>query len=276
MPTTTSPHSATRTRPRSSRSGGDQPTARTHPHARPTPAASVAAAPYTRSDAVGYRVLIATRQPDAAASLAGSLAALGFTVTVTYDLARLHAQAASNDAIVVDLCTLRDSPELAQTPLRAAAQSVALIALGADSDSETSAIAAGFDDAVALPWPSTVLAARIVNAIKARASTTAAIATPRPPQPQMRVDREARIVEYGERSAHLSPTEWTIFSALVERRGATLERETLMRLVYGDGARASQRALDVRVFHLRRKLGDPLARAIQTLPGVGWRLIGIT
>jgi len=200
------------------------------------------------------------------------MAAVGFTVSVAYDLDDTEPLAPSHDAIVADVTTLGAGRWFGHALLHDPDRHPAMIALTADHPSEGRTIAGGFDDAVAQPWTVPVLATRVLNAVRARNGTPV---TTRAPTAQLTLDEAARTVAYAGTSVNLSPTEWDIFTALAEQPGNVLTRADLTRRLYGDRAVPTSRAVDVRVFHLRRKLGAPLAHAIQTLPGVGWRLVGV-
>lgn len=219
------------------------------------------------------RILLTSQDRDTVTSLAGSLAALGFTVSVAYDVDAIAPLVSSNDAIVADLTSLAEGRWLDHTLLREPQRRSALIALTEDHHSEARTIADGFDDAVAQPWSVPVIAARLLNAVRARTGTSTL--TPQPANAQLTLDEAARSVAYAGHHANLSPMEWEILAALLARPGTVLTRADLTQRLYGDGAVPTSRAVDVRVFHLRRKLGPALAQAIQTLPGVGWRLVGV-
>lgn len=264
-PNASTPSRAHRSRwPRESRSAGA--------HVAESVAGTGPVARYELATGQRCRTLLASQDRGTAASLAGSLAAVGFTVSVAYDLDSVAPLVSSNDAIVADLTSLTEDRWVDHPLLRAPQRRSALIALTEDHHSESGTIAVGFDDAVAQPWSVPVIAARLLNAVRARAGTPL---TPQPADAQLTLDEAARSVAYAGHHANLSPMEWEIFALLVAQPGTVVTRADLTRRLYGDGAVPTSRAVDVRVFHLRRKLGPVLANAIQTLPGVGWRLVGV-
>ncbi|MCD9032203.1 response regulator [Luteimonas sp. Y-2-2-4F] len=72
----------------------------------------------------------------------------------------------------------------------------------------------------------------------------------------------------------LTAGEFALLRALVERAGRVLDRERLMALTHGDAAEPFDRAIDLAISRLRRKLAQarPGADAlIQTLRGEGYR-----
>ena len=67
----------------------------------------------------------------------------------------------------------------------------------------------------------------------------------------------------------LTATEFRILAALMAAKGRVMSREQLIELTLGQGAAVTNRAMDVHIAALRRKLG-PAATAIQTIRGVGY------
>lgn len=69
----------------------------------------------------------------------------------------------------------------------------------------------------------------------------------------------------------LTLTEFKLLSALVQARGRVLSRDQLMDKAMGADVFVTDRAIDVHVTSIRRKLGDA-AGLIHTVRGVGYRL----
>lgn len=84
------------------------------------------------------------------------------------------------------------------------------------------------------------------------------------------VDMTARQVTVDGTRADLSPREYDLLFYMVRNRGVALNRETLMRKVWGEDFVGDERTLDTHVKLLRRNLG-PYAWHIVTLRGVGYR-----
>ena len=77
----------------------------------------------------------------------------------------------------------------------------------------------------------------------------------------------------GGRSIDLSKTEQRLLRALVENRGRTLTRETLLDRVWSDGGSyVDENALSVTVKRLRDKLEDVPSkpRYLKTVYGIGY------
>ncbi|MPN64141.1 Sensory transduction protein regX3 [bioreactor metagenome] len=78
---------------------------------------------------------------------------------------------------------------------------------------------------------------------------------------------------HGGRSAELSRTEQKLLRCLVENRGATLTRQTLVDRIWTDGAEyVDENALSVTVKRLRDKLEEAPAKPehIRTVYGLGY------
>lgn len=92
--------------------------------------------------------------------------------------------------------------------------------------------------------------------------------------PGLRLDSAARTVHVEGRELSLTGAEFDILRALVERAGRVVSRERLMALARGAEFGAFDRAIDVHISNIRKKLGDdPRApRWIRTVRGVGYQV----
>jgi DNA-binding response OmpR family regulator len=69
----------------------------------------------------------------------------------------------------------------------------------------------------------------------------------------------------------LTLTEFKLLTALVQARGRVLSRDQLMDKAMGTDVFVTDRAIDVHVTSIRKKLGDA-SYLIHTVRGVGYRL----
>jgi two-component system phosphate regulon response regulator PhoB len=83
-------------------------------------------------------------------------------------------------------------------------------------------------------------------------------------------DRGAFEVRLGGRKLDLTALEFKLFAALLEKRGRVLDRETLLRDVWGYRNLANSRTVDTHVRRLRGKL-RPHGDRIETVHGEGYR-----
>ena len=78
-------------------------------------------------------------------------------------------------------------------------------------------------------------------------------------------------VRLGDREVKLTVTEFALLYFLARHPGKVFRREEILRELRGDGSPTSERAVDVQVAGLRRRLGS-YGNRIETVRGVGYRL----
>jgi len=90
----------------------------------------------------------------------------------------------------------------------------------------------------------------------------------------LELDQAARRVWLAGRELDLRPKEFDLHALLMAEAGRAVARERIMAEVWDEHWFGSTKTLDMHIVALRRKLGEPAARAgrITTLRGVGYRL----
>jgi DNA-binding response OmpR family regulator len=88
----------------------------------------------------------------------------------------------------------------------------------------------------------------------------------------LRIDAASREVVLDGRSLQLRAKEFDLLSAFAQHKGTVLDRERLLRLVWGADYYGDSRTIDVHVAWLRDKLDGSKVK-IQTVWGVGYKLI---
>lgn len=135
------------------------------------------------------------------------------------------------------------------------------------------AFTAGVDHVVALPCDEAELATRVLAlAGRVRRSETA---NPVYRHRGLVMDVAAHTVRVHGRAVELTAQQFAILRALFEANGATLARDRLLaRIESLDEEPPSDRAIDLHVTRLRRRLGDDARkpRFIEAVYGVGYRL----
>jgi two-component system phosphate regulon response regulator OmpR len=141
----------------------------------------------------------------------------------------------------------------------------------AEAESRIAGLEVGADDYLAKPFEPRELALRIANILK-----RAQAAAPPPPAEQVRFGeftfhRGRGELRRDEEIIRLTDRERDMLRMLAERPGDTVSRLALA----GQGAAAGERAVDVQVNRLRRKIevdpANPLF--VQTVRGIGYRLM---
>jgi DNA-binding response OmpR family regulator len=88
----------------------------------------------------------------------------------------------------------------------------------------------------------------------------------------LRIDAASREVTLDGRVLQLRAKEFELLSAFAQYKGTVLDRERLLRMVWGTDYYGDSRTIDVHVAWLRDKLGDSNVK-IQTVWGVGYKLV---
>jgi DNA-binding response OmpR family regulator len=166
-----------------------------------------------------------------------------------------------------------DGYEVCRT-LRARRNVVPIIMLTA-LDSEADAVLgleAGGDDYVTKPFGLAELRSRI-RAVLRRSGTRAMGAEVVAAGP-IRLDRAQREVTVEGQPVRLTFSEFELLDALMAEPGRLLNRQELLRAIWGDSAYRDPRAIDVHIRHLREKLEfEPeKPKYIITVRGAGYRL----
>jgi two-component system phosphate regulon response regulator PhoB len=158
---------------------------------------------------------------------------------------------------------LKNDPETAQIPI-----------LMLTAKTEETDIIVGFsmgaDDYVTKPFSMKVLMARVAAVLRRKASLD---------QPQTMLSAGSVVIDQSKhevtvqgRGINLTPTEFKLLAAILGARGRVLSRDQLMDKAMGTDVFVTDRAIDVHITAVRKKLGD-CAWMIHTVRGVGYRLL---
>ena len=126
---------------------------------------------------------------------------------------------------------------------------------------------AGADDYLVKPYAPEELLARL-RAVERRKSGATGSAVN---VGKLRIDLTTRTVTVSGEPVELTAREWSLLSVLASRLDRIHRKEALLEAIYDFDAEATPNALEVHIHNLRRKLG---AAAIQTVRGLGYRLVG--
>ena len=146
---------------------------------------------------------------------------------------------------------------------------VMVTAKGEDTDI-VAGLSLGADDYVVKPFSPKVLVAR-VRAVLRRLEAAGR------PQPEilsigeLTISKERREVLVQGRPVGLTSREFDLLALLSRRRGWVFTRSQIIDSIQGDDRAVTDRAVDVQIVGLRRKLGDA-GKLIETVRGIGYRL----
>jgi two-component system, OmpR family, phosphate regulon response regulator PhoB len=222
-------------------------------------------------------ILVVEDESDIAALVAYHLARESYRVRTVGDGADALrvVEAERPDLVVLDLMLptvsgldvlreLRKRPELESLP-------VILLTARREEQDRIEGLQLGADDYVAKPFSPQELVLR-VGAVLRRVQQ-------QPPAEgggrllrvgPVAVDTGAAIARVAGQPLDLTPTEYRLLMALVERRGRVQSRRQLLQAVWNTSADITTRTVDMHVQRLRKKLG-PAADWVETVRGFGYR-----
>ena len=178
------------------------------------------------------------------------------------------------DAVVLDL-GLPDIDGLAVARrIRESGSAVPILILTARDaiPDRVAGLDAGGDDYLVKPFAYEELSARL------RALTRRGTAGPQRRSQVLRVgpvalDDARRLVTVGDRRVDLSQREFALLECLLRHPDQVLTRDQLLDHAWPVGVAVTPNSVDAYVSFLRRKLGDHAGDCIQTVRGVGYRMI---
>lgn len=144
---------------------------------------------------------------------------------------------------------------------------IMLSAKGEEADIVTG-LELGADDYVTKPFSPKILVARvrrILHRVTARDLEKAAVKIH-----ELTIDPARRQVLIMDKPVDLTFTEFNILYALAKRPGLVFTRYQIVDALHGDDYLVTDRAVDVQIVGLRKKLGS-CSKYIETVRGVGYR-----
>jgi DNA-binding response OmpR family regulator len=225
----------------------------------------------------GKTVLVVDDERDLADLVTLNLQRGGYDVLTSYDgadavdLARREVP----DAIVLDLMLPGiDGTEVTRrlkADERTAAIPIVMLTAKSEETDIVVGLTLGADDYITKPFSMKVLMARLATILRRSEST---------PQPEtngllragpIEIDTSKHVVRNEGEDVRLTLTEFKLLTALVLARGRVLNRNQLMDKALGTDVCVTDRAIDVHITSIRRKLGTS-SWLVHTVRGVGYRL----
>ncbi len=236
---------------------------------------SVGSPPNAVSPRTTKRILVVDDERDLTDLLAFNLQRAGYDVIPAYngsdaiDIARRDIP----DLIILDLMLPgMDGTEVTRR-LKADSKTagIPIIMLSAKSE-ETDVVVGltlGADDYVTKPFSPKILLARMATVLRRSDQPQAESGTHR--AGPLSIDTSKHDVTLNGESVRLTLTEFKLLHALVAARGRVLTRDQLMDKAMGTDVFVTDRAIDVHITAIRKKLGEA-SWLVHTVRGVGYRL----
>ncbi len=204
------------------------------------------------------------------------LSQFGYRVVTAYngEEALARAQQEHPDLVVLDIMMPRmDGYEFLKQYRQVSNTPVIFLTAKVEDEDRILGLEMGADDYLVKPFRPRELLARI-KAVLRRTAMSASPADTLAAK-DIRVDRNARSVQIGERFLDLTPSEFDLLSVLMTQPGKVFSRLDLLEFVQGTRYEGYERTIDLHIKNLRAKLDDNPRepRYIQTVYGVGYRFM---
>jgi len=213
----------------------------------------------------------------------------GYTVVCASNVkTALEKMAAQSPSVVLLDLVLPDGEGLSLIPMfRAGSAAAVIVVSGKDSTTEKIVcLEMGADDYMVKPFEMRELSARI-KAVLRRAESVPAAASPEPSTIKSAdklqlgkswyLDRtQYQLFDDKAQSADLTTGEFKLLEALVLSCNRALSREQLYELTRNGGYDAFDRAVDIQIARIRKKIGDDAKppQVIKTIRGIGYMYCG--
>jgi DNA-binding response OmpR family regulator len=225
-----------------------------------------------QEDSRSLSALVVEDDQDLAALVARYLEAAGFRVNTaaTGPSGLLAVRRDAPDLVVLDLgLPGMDGIEVCRQIRKFSDCYIIILTARAQEEDTLTGLASGADDYMTKPFSPREVAARAVALLRRPrwAASGRRIVVGR-----LEIDPAAHVARIRGSVVPLTKTEFDILAALATQLGTALDREQILRQLWGDGWFGDPRAVDVHVTHLRAKLGPRAGVAIRTVRGVGYRL----
>lgn len=149
---------------------------------------------------------------------------------------------------------------------------IMLTAKGTESDIIVG-LELGADDYISKPFSPKVLMARIKSVLRRNGFESAGETNEVVKRRGLTVNPGGRDVIYNGNKIELTYSEFEILWLMIKRPGWVFSRKQIMTAARGDDYLVTERAMDVQIVNLRKKLGEA-GKLIKTVRGVGYKFDG--
>ena len=215
------------------------------------------------------RLLLAEDDAMIGAAVRDRLRSQGFAVDWVRDgrAADMALAAEAYDLLLLDLGLPGREGLAVLKGLRARGSTLPVVILTARDavDDRVAGLDAGADDYVVKPFDLKELEARLRAVLRRQAGHASSVIE----HGRLSLDLVAHELRQDGVLVPLSPREFALLHALLERPGRVLSRTQLEERLYGWGEEVGSNVVEVHIHSLRRKLGTELIRNVR---GVGYRV----
>lgn len=220
-------------------------------------------------------VLVVDDEPDVVDLVRYHLHRAGFDVLIASNGPSGLSTATESmpDAIILDIMLPQMTGIEVCKALRSSTQTstipILMLTAKAELSERIAGLELGIDDYITKPFSPRELVLRVQNVLRRLHSVqSSSVVT----VDEFCVDKGNFEISLSGRRLELTTTEFKLLALLVDRRGRTLSRETLLQDVWGYENVIDTRTVDTHVRRLREKLG-PAANRIVTVRGEGYRFL---
>ena len=202
------------------------------------------------------------------------LTAEGYRVETAYDgqEALDKARAAHPDLVILDLMMPKlDGWEVCRRLRQESDTPIIILTAKGDDVDKILGLELGADDYVTKPFNPRELVARVKAVL--RRYTLGEKVTRRILAGDIQIDLDKREVTVGDRQITLRAKEFDLLASFAKNVGMVMDRERLLNTVWGYEYVGDTRTIDVHVTWLRDKISSSKQTKIQTVWGVGYKLV---
>jgi two-component system, OmpR family, response regulator CpxR len=156
---------------------------------------------------------------------------------------------------------------------RRSAVPIILLTARTEQPDRIAGLDAGADDYLSKPFGPHELVAR-VRAVLRRTDNPSSHISPPVQFGELTLDSQRREVRNGDESIELTSVEFAILDVLMRSPGRIVSRSELSAVLYQRDTTPFERAIDVHISHLRKKLDSNGSVSIRSIRGIGYTLIG--
>jgi len=223
----------------------------------------------------GERILVVDDEPHIVDLVSLYLKREGFQVESAFDGAQALERIRGREPALIVLDIMLPGVDGLEVCRRTRAESDVPIIMLTARDEDIDKIVGlelGADDYMTKPFNPRELVAR-VKAILRRGERIPRVETRPLKVGDIQVDPARREVRVADELVSLRAKEFDLLFALAQHPGIVLTREQLLNLVWGFEFYGQTRTVDVHVAHLRKRLAGSRVVTIETVTGVGYKLV---